>query len=138
MWAQTSLRQVRISRAHWDALVEHAREDAPYECCGYLRAKDGVVDAVYRAESVERSPYGFEFGFEALQAANDLDDEGWEVGTYHSHPKSAAEPSQQDINVVQYEDWRHLIISLAGDPEIRVWWIRDGKVTEEELEIADG
>ena len=34
--AQTSLRPVRISRAHWDELVAHAREDAPNECCGYL------------------------------------------------------------------------------------------------------
>lgn len=128
---------MRISRAHWDALVAHAREEAPYECCGYLRARDGVVDEVYRAENAERSPYGFSFGFEALRAANELDDDGWEVGTYHSHPKSPAEPSQQDINVVQYENWRHLIISLAAEPEIRVWWIRDRKVEEEELEVVD-
>jgi [CysO sulfur-carrier protein]-S-L-cysteine hydrolase len=137
MRPQTSLRVVRISRAHWDELVAHAREDAPNECCGYLRAKDGVVDEVYRAENEDHSPYKFSFGFEALRAANELDDEGWEVATYHSHPRSPAEPSQQDVNVVQYEDWRHLIISLAGEPEVRVWWIRDGKVEEEELDVVD-
>jgi [CysO sulfur-carrier protein]-S-L-cysteine hydrolase len=138
MRPQTSLRTVRISRAHWDRLVAHAREEVPNECCGYLRARDGVVDEVYRAENQERSPYGFSFGFEALRAANELDDEGWEVATYHSHPKSPAEPSQQDINVVQYENWRHLIVSLAGEPEVRVWWIRDGNVEEEELDVVDG
>jgi proteasome lid subunit RPN8/RPN11 len=138
MRPQTSLRTVRISRAQWDELVAHAREDAPNECCGYLRAKDGVVDEVYRAENEEHSPYGFSFGFEALRAANELDDEGWEVATYHSHPRSPAEPSQQDVNVVQYEEWRHLIISLAGEPEVRVWWIRDGKVEEEDLDVVDG
>jgi proteasome lid subunit RPN8/RPN11 len=137
MRPQTSLQPVRISRAHWDELVAHARDDAPNECCGYLRARDGVVDEVYRAENEQHSPYGFSFGFEALRAANELDDEGWEVATYHSHPRGPAKPSQQDINIVQYENWRHLIISLAGDPEVRVWWIRDGKVEEEDLDVLD-
>jgi proteasome lid subunit RPN8/RPN11 len=128
---------VRISRAHWDQLVAHAREESPYECCGYLRAKDDVVDEVYRAESTERSPYGFSFGFAALQAANELDDEGWQVGTYHSHPKSAPEPSQQDINVVQYPEWVHLIVSPEHEPAVRAWWIREGKVEEEALDVVD-
>ena len=126
---------MRISRAHWDALISHAREESPYECCGYLRAKDGLVDEVYRAESTDRSPYSFSFGFDALRAANELDDEGWQVGTYHSHPRSAPEPSQQDINAVQYPEWVHLIVSLEGEGEVRAWWIRDRKVTEEALEV---
>ena len=45
----TSLRRVRISRADWDELVAHAREEAPNECCGYLRAREGVVEEVFRA-----------------------------------------------------------------------------------------
>ena len=93
---------VRISRADWDELVAHAREDAPNECCGYLRARDGVVEEVFRAVNKRASPYGYEFEFEALRAANELDDEGFEVGIYHSHPKSPAEPSQTDINLAHY------------------------------------
>ena len=83
----TSLRDVRISRADWDELVAHAREEAPNECCGYLRARDGVVEEVFRAVNRRHSPYGYEFEFEALRAANELDDEGFEVGIYHSHPQ---------------------------------------------------
>ena len=129
---------MRISKAQWDELVAHAREDAPNECCGYLRLREGVVDEVYRAENTRNSPYGYSFGFQALSAANDLDDEGWEVGIYHSHPRSPAEPSQQDINEANYPHWRYLIVSLAGDePQVRSWRMADGRVDEEEL-VVDG
>ena len=129
---------MRISKAQWDELVAHAREDAPNECCGYLRLRDGVVDEVYRAENTRNSPYGYSFGFQALNAANDLDDEGWEVGIYHSHPRSPAEPSQQDINEANYPHWRYLIVSLADDqPQVRSWRMADGRVDEEEL-VVDG
>jgi proteasome lid subunit RPN8/RPN11 len=127
---------MRISRRHFEELVAHARQDAPNECCGYIRAKNGVIDEIFRAVNERHSPYGFAFGFAALQAANDLEDEGWEVGVYHSHPRSTAEPSQQDINMAQYPNWTYLIVSLAGErPEVRAWRISDGRVEEEELVV---
>jgi [CysO sulfur-carrier protein]-S-L-cysteine hydrolase len=129
---------VRISQAHWDELVAHAREDAPNECCGYLRAKDDVVEAVFRADNPRKSPYGYELDHKSLFAANELDDEGFEVGIYHSHPRSPAEPSQTDINLASYPDWLYVIVSLDGDPTVRAWWIRDGKVEEEALDVVQG
>ena len=136
MRPQTSLRRVRISRAHWDQLVAHAREDAPNECCGYLSAKDGTVQDVFRADNPRSSPYGYELDHRSLFAANELDDEGFEVGVYHSHPRSPAEPSQTDINLAEYPDWLYVIVSLDGEPDVRAWWIRDGRVAEEKLEIG--
>jgi len=131
---------VRISRAHWNELIAHAREDAPNECCGYLSARDGVVKDVFRAENPRKSPYGYELDHRSLFAANELDDDGLEVGIYHSHPRSPAVPSQTDINLATYPHWRYLIVSLAdGDaPEVRVWRIADGRVEEEELDVLDG
>jgi len=131
---------VRISRAHWNELIAHAREDAPNECCGYLSARDGVVKDVFRAENPRKSPYGYELDHRSLFAANELDDDGLEVGIYHSHPRSPAEPSQTDINLATYPHWRYLIVSLAdGDaPEVRVWRIANGRVEEEELDVLDG
>jgi proteasome lid subunit RPN8/RPN11 len=128
---------MRISQAMWDDLVAHAREDAPNECCGYLRARDGRVEEVVRAENARHSPYGYEFTFDALRAVNELDDDGWDVGVYHSHPKSPAEPSQTDINLAQYPHWSYLIVSLAGDPTVRAWRIADGRVEEEDLVVED-
>ena len=131
----SSLRPVRISREHWDALVEHARAEAPNECCGYLRAENGVVLEVFRSKNLRASPYGYELDAHSLLAANELDDDGQEVGIYHSHPRSPAEPSQTDINLAQYPHWTYLIVSLDGAPEVRAWRIADGHVDEEELVV---
>ena len=125
-----------MTRDQWDALVAHAREEAPNECCGYLRLRDGTVEEVTRADNLRSSPYGYELDPKSLLAANTLDDDGYGVGVYHSHPRSAAEPSQTDINLAHYPHWTYLIVSLAGDPEVRVWRIEDGRVDEQELELA--
>ena len=124
-----------MAKSDWEELVAHAREEAPNECCGYLRAKDGRVDSVRRSKNLRASPYGYELDPQSLLAANDLDDEGFDVGVYHSHPKSPAVPSQTDINLAHYPHWRYLIVSLDGEPEVRVWRIADGKVEEEPLDI---
>jgi [CysO sulfur-carrier protein]-S-L-cysteine hydrolase len=135
---QTSLRAVRISQADRDALIAHAREEAPNECCGYLWAQDGAIEGVERADNPRKSPYGYELDPQSLLAVWKLSDEqGFQVGTYHSHPKSPAEPSQTDINLAAYPDWLYVIVSLEGDGEARGWWIRDGTVTEEELDVVD-
>jgi proteasome lid subunit RPN8/RPN11 len=124
-----------ISQSGWDALVAHAREEAPNECCGYARMTDGRVDEVFRSENLRNSPYGYELDPKSLFAANELDDEGHGVAIYHSHPRSAAEPSQTDINLAHYPHWRYLIVSLEGEPQVRAWRIEDGRVEEEELTV---
>jgi proteasome lid subunit RPN8/RPN11 len=115
--------------------VEHARKEAPNECCGYLRARDGVVDDVFRAANDRNSPYGYELDSGSLFAVNQLDDDGWDVAIYHSHPRSPAEPSQTDINLAQYPHWTYLIVSLEGDPEVRAWKIAGGRVSEEAVTV---
>ena len=126
---------MRISRADWDELIAHAREDAPNECCGYLWATEGAVEGVKRAENPRKSPYGYELDHTSLFAANELDDEGFEVGIYHSHPRSPAEPSQTDINLAHYPSWSYWIVSLENEPAVRVWRIADGSVREEPLDV---
>lgn len=126
-----------MTRAQRDVIVSHAERDAPNECCGYLSARDGVVQEVVEAANDRNSPYGYELPPKALLAANELDDEGFEVGVYHSHPRSPAEPSQTDINLAQYPHWTYLIVSLAnggGDSaDLRAWKIADGRVEEQEI-----
>jgi [CysO sulfur-carrier protein]-S-L-cysteine hydrolase len=126
---------VRISRAHWDELVAHAREESPNECCGYMRLDDGRVEEVFRAVNERASPYGYELDHKSLFAANELDDDGHGVAIYHSHPRSAAEPSQTDINLAHYPHWLYVIVSLAGEPSLRAWRIADGRVEEEPVTV---
>ena len=129
---------MRISRTHWDGLVAHAREEAPNECCGYLRAAEGRVEEIFRSTNLRNSRYGYELDPQSLLAANELDDDGYEVGIYHSHPASSPRPSQTDINLAHYPHWVYLIVSLEGDgggaePQVRAWRMPDGRVEEEEL-----
>lgn len=121
-----------------DELFAHAREEAPHECCGIAYGRAGALLAVERAENLRHSPYGFELGFAALQRANELDDDGYEVSVYHSHPRSEARPSQTDINLATYDHWVYLIVSLenADEPEVRAWRIEDGSVREEEIVVG--
>jgi proteasome lid subunit RPN8/RPN11 len=130
---------MRITRAQRDELVAHARAEAPNECCGYLRVEDGVVAEVVRSRNLRASPYGYELDGPSLLAANELDDEGHGVAIYHSHPRSAPEPSQTDINLAHYPHWTYLIVSLAGEePQVRAWRIADGRVEEEEIVVQSG
>ena len=124
-----------MPRRHWDEIVAHATASAPNECCGYLRAADGVVEEVVRAENLRSSPYGYELDGRSLLAANRLDDEGYEIGIYHSHPRSPAQPSQTDINLASYPHWTYLIVSLEDEPEIRAWRMADGRVEEQDLVV---
>ena len=123
----------------WDELVAHAREEQPNECCGTLRISDGVLESSSRATNERASPYGYSLDPKSLLAANQLDDEGYEVAIYHSHPRSPAEPSQTDINLAHYPHWAYLIVSLAEDePIVRAWRIEDGRVAEEQLVLESG
>jgi proteasome lid subunit RPN8/RPN11 len=127
---------MRISRSDREELIAHARQAAPNECCGYMRAKNGVVEEVFRAANERNSPYGYELDHRSLFAVNELDDRGFEVAIYHSHPRSPAEPSQTDINLAHYPNWTYWIVSLGGgEPEVRAWRIADGRVDEEPVEV---
>lgn len=132
-----------MTSAQRDAIVAHAEAEAPNECCGYVSVADGAVDEVFRAENVRHSPYGYSFGMETLMKLSELEDQGVGIGIYHSHPRSAPEPSQQDINMVSplTEHWTQIIVSLeagGGDQaDLRAWKIADGRVQEEEI-VYDG
>ncbi len=128
---------MRIAATQLNALVAHAREEAPNECCGYLRAAEGRVEEVFPSRNLRNSRYGYELDPQSLLAANELDDAGYEVGIYHSHPRSAPEPSQTDINLAHYPHWTYLIVSLAVDAQVRAWRIFDGRVEEEELAVVE-
>jgi len=127
---------MQISRSQFDDVIAHAQAEAPNECCGFMKLADGRVDEVFRAENIRHSPYGYDFGFKDLMRANELDDEGHGVAIYHSHPRSPAEPSQTDINLAHYPHWLYVIVSLAGEPEMRAWRIGDGRIEEEPVEIG--
>ncbi len=110
---------MRVARAVLDAVILHARETAPAECCGLLLGRDGVVVETVRTVNVadEREtrfvidPQGH------IDGRRDARRRGLDVtGFYHSHPRSAARPSATDRAEASYPDHLYLIVSLAQDP----------------------
>lgn len=135
---------IRLKREHIDAMVAHALEDAPIECCGLLAAKDGVVAAVRRAKNKEASPYRFSIDpLETRKHEQAIDDVGMELaGFYHSHTGSHAVPSPTDIRMMGPffgPPFVHFVIGVADreKPEVRVWHIDGSERVERTFQVVD-
>ena len=128
--------EMRIARELYDDIIEHARVEAPNECCGMVAARNGQAVKVYRATNAAASPLRYEIdGVEQYGIQMEIDDAGLDLGAiYHSHTRTEPYPSQTDINLAFYPDAVYVIVGLATDePEVRAYAIRDGRVTEAEL-----
>ena len=129
---------MRIARELYDEIVAHAREEAPNECCGMIASRNGDAVKVYPATNAAASPLRYEIdGAEQYRIQMDIDDAGHDLGAiYHSHTRSKPYPSQTDINLAFYPEALYVIVGLAAEePEVRAFHIRDGQVTEAELEV---
>jgi [CysO sulfur-carrier protein]-S-L-cysteine hydrolase len=131
---------MRISEDLVDEIVAHAREDVPNECCGMIGGSDGTATTVYRARNAEASPLRYSLDAQdQFRIMKEIEERGEElIGIYHSHTSSAAYPSQTDVNLATYPDAVYLIVSLENSdrPDIKGFWIRDGKIDESELVVS--
>lgn len=129
-----------LDRATWDALVEHAWSDFPYEVCGLLGVKpDGSIEH-FRITNAERSmTYYVMEPKDLLHAMRQIEDNEWDLAIYHSHTHTQAYPSATDIRLAQYPEATYLIVTLQDrdHPDIRGFSIIDGEVTEKPVELAD-
>ncbi len=124
-----------------DAMVQHALEEDPNECCGILAGAGGIVLQHYRITNTEKSPYRYSMdGRELNQVLRELDDNGWEMQViYHSHTHSPAYPSDTDVRLAaNWPDPYYLLVSLMDkqSPAVRLFAIWDGAVTEEPVVIV--
>ena len=131
---------MRISRELLEDVIAHARADAPNECCGMIASRDGEAVAVHRARNAAASPLRYEIdGMEQYKIQTEIEDAGLELGAiYHSHTRSAPEPSQTDVNLAFYPEALYVIVGVKdAEPDVRAWRIVDGNVSQVPLEIGD-
>jgi proteasome lid subunit RPN8/RPN11 len=85
-------------------------------------------------ENLAASPLRFEVdGLELHRLLTGIEDGGATLGViYHSHTRSAAYPSQTDINFAAgWPGVEWLIVGLADpEPEVRSYLIDDGRIAE--------
>lgn len=132
---------MRIPRQLIDEIVAHACEEAPNECCGMIGGDGDAATRVYRAINAEASPLRYSLDANDLfRITREIERNGEElVGIYHSHTRTAAYPSQTDVNQAELlANYVQVIVSLEipEKPEVRGYWIRDKQIEETELDVV--
>ena len=136
---------IQLRREHLEAMIDHAREAAPAECCGLIGGTSDIKAAtLYRLRNVTAEPeVRYEAAPEDLFAAQrTMRERGEELlAIYHSHPRSAdPHPSETDVQLAYYPSATYLIIGLAGTgPIVKAFNIseREHRWHQVEYEIAD-
>ena len=113
------------------ALEEHAREEAPNEACGIVLLRDGRAERYERGRNALGSPYRFELDIDPEVWF--LEDEGYELAVFHSHPASPPRPSRTDVERIGLWEGRPYLILRLDTGELAAWRIRDGQVEPEQL-----
>lgn len=123
----TRARTLIIPEPIRQAILTHAENTLPDECCGLIAVESGAIRFAYPLTNANPSPATFtvdpEEHFGAMRHA---ENQGWEIlGVFHSHPNGEPSPSPTDVAMAWDPDWIHLI---AGNGDLAAFLIRDGEV----------
>jgi proteasome lid subunit RPN8/RPN11 len=120
-----------------DEMIEHAKEDAPNECCGIIAGEDGRAVKLFRAKNAEASPYRYNVEPKDLfRIFGECEEKGWSfLAIYHSHTASEAYPSPTDVRLATWPEAYYVLVSLknANKAVVRAFRILDGAISEEEI-----
>ena len=125
-----------LPRAVRDAVIAHARETAPAECCGVLIGTATAIVEAVRASNLADSPSRFLIDpQDHIRARRDARARGLDViGFYHSHPRSDAQPSATDLAEASYEDCFYVIVGLTAETvDVRLY-----RFTGDAFEFVEG
>jgi proteasome lid subunit RPN8/RPN11 len=114
-------------------LLAHARDEAPNEACGIVAFMDGVAERYLPAENALASPYRFELR-PRDPADFFLEDEGYELAVFHSHPETEPKPSRTDIENIGLWEGRPYLILRADTGELAGWRVTSSGVERLKLE----
>jgi len=135
---------IRLLREHVNAMIAHAREVAPAECCGLIGGVSHMdARTIYRLRNVTANPeLGYEAAPEDLFAAQrQMRERGEELlAIYHSHPRAVdPSPSETDVRLAYYPSATYLIVGLGGtEATVKAFSIseREQRWSQVEYEIA--
>jgi proteasome lid subunit RPN8/RPN11 len=144
-----------LTRAAYDAVLDHAQADAPLEACGAFIGErveredgdgngrggggDGDEAVIRRVTAVRRVPnvadaprVRYELDPETTLAVFDeAEATGTEVvGFYHSHPSGPSHPSGTDREQARWPDNVYVVVSLAARPPTLDAWLWTGEAFE--------
>lgn len=125
-----------------EAMIEHARNELPNECCGVLIGRHGVFERAIPITSIHPSPDSYFMSpEEQIEIFTELGTSGESfLGIYHSHPDGPAFPSGMDLKLAFHPEAVYLIISLKdrNHPEVRAYRIERENLSEILINITAG
>jgi proteasome lid subunit RPN8/RPN11 len=127
------LEVLELDRTVFDAMVEHAWSDFPFEVCGLLGLRsDGTAEVMPVANAERSMRYYVMDSRELLRAMRRIEDDELGLVIYHSHTHTQAYPSATDIRHAAYPDALYAIVTLQDRdaPVVRAFSIRGGEVRE--------
>lgn len=118
--------------------MAHVKKEAPLEACGYLAEKDGIVIRHYELTNMNASAVQYSMDpAEQFAAVRRMRVAGLKLrATYHSHPRTPARPSAEDLRLAYDVDLSYVIVSLL-DYSMKSYKIKNGMFEKEEIEIVD-
>ena len=110
----------------------HAEDEAPNECCGVVVLRDGVAERYVRGRNALASPYRYELEIDPTVWF--LEDEGYELAVFHSHPETKPIPSRTDRELAGLWSGRPFLIYGLKLEELRAWRVARDEAIELPLE----
>lgn len=133
-----------MTKADYEKILDHCMRELPMEACGLIGGvKEGdaqYVKRVYLLTNVDRNAAHFSMEpAEQFAAIRDMRARGLEMlGNFHSHPKTSAKLSGEDIRFASDGSLVYLVLSLADrhNPVFKAFRAGELKqVTEERIII---
>lgn len=127
---------VKISKEHYNQILEHARNEFPLECCGLLAGvkteNETSIEKIYLLKNIDQSSEHFSMDpREQFAALKQMRTEGYMlVGNYHSHPYTPSRPSEEDKRLAYDPNMIYGILSLKGEPVLNFFKIIENKSVE--------
>ncbi len=135
---------MRVLKSVLNAIIAHARETSPRECCGILLAGGSncaTVKRTLRAENAEEDcpEQGYVLGHQAhLQAVRmEARSKLRIVGYYHSHPQGGPQPSLRDRGEA-VAGMSYLIVGIGDNGiDCAAWRLEGKRLVPEPLEVTE-
>jgi proteasome lid subunit RPN8/RPN11 len=113
-----------------DTVLRHAERATPRECCGVLVGREGEILQAVEARNLAEDPNRYLLDpQDHIAILRRVRAAGLAVlGFYHSHPHSAARPSETDQAEASYPG--HLYLIVGRGEEVRLFRLIGGNFVE--------
>ena len=136
---------IKISKADFQKMLEHAVSELPNEACGLIAGRvegnDKLIEKVYLLTNIDKSNEHFSLDpKEQLAAIKDMRAVGLSpLGNWHSHPESPSRPSDEDKRLAYDKNASYMILSLMDrdNPVLNSFHIEGDEAAKEELIIEE-